>query len=365
MKKEIVIFENSLLNDNSEKMLEKLSFNIALNNKDEDINELLIECLNILEKLSLLNQKNVNIIIKSFIKAKVNDKKNKLYTLINEADLLNNKILNQKNIIKNQISNDYYDFKKNIEKSNFKDKISCNINDVLLFEIESLDILKEVCQSAFITTLEKNEDIEIYANEISKNLIYNVICEYNFNKDLILKNSQIILNSAFEIANEYNKNSAKALCIGVIKGIQEGIALGIDKFKISFRYCTLEEDLKLKEKELIEIESEFIEFIKLQSKICEQPVKSILKDLLSKDLDNLFAKFKRFVIDGKEELIYAIENFKKKTKMIDISELTEQKLHLLSKEFKKIGEKYKDINNIEATKLGKNLFDKVKSLIKK
>lgn len=50
-----------------------------------------------------------------------------------------------------------------------------------------LGILKETAESAFLTTLEKAEDIELTSSEIAKNLVYNAICEAHFEKERILK----------------------------------------------------------------------------------------------------------------------------------------------------------------------------------
>lgn len=50
------------------------------------------------------------------------------------------------------------------------------------------------------------------------------------------KISSIILNTAFEIANE-SMAYAKDLCLGVIKGIRDGIVLAMEKFKASLTYA--------------------------------------------------------------------------------------------------------------------------------
>ncbi|MBX9222475.1 hypothetical protein HBO71_09535, partial [Campylobacter coli] len=91
-------------------------------------------------------------------------------------------------------------------------------------------------ESAFLTTLEKAEDIELTSSEIAKNLVYNAICEAHFEKERILKISSIVLNTAFEIANE-SMAYAKDLCLGVIKGTRDGIVLAMEKFKTTLAYA--------------------------------------------------------------------------------------------------------------------------------
>lgn len=373
MENTLIIFENSLMNkkDKPSELIEKLSFNLALEElKDEkiSISTLLFAFLEILKKLDLFNHENATCVIKALIRAKVKKEEEQFFSLMNEMSVLKNKIDAQKNIIKNTISHNFYELEQSIEKSVFKEELSSSLSEALLFDANMLDILKEIAESAFITTLEKGEDIELTSSEIAKDLVYKAICETGFEKERILRSSKIVLNSAFELANE-SKAYAKELCKGAIKGTQEGIALGIEKFKTSFAYCSLEDDLSIKEKELADIEYDFIMLLKLEAKSIENPAKDIVQSLLENELDTLFAKLKRLASESREQLMLMINDIKKNPKINDFSQLAQSKINIFKKEIdsleKAAGEKYKDFNAKEAKKLGLSLWEKAKNFVRK
>ncbi|APA54944.1 hypothetical protein BLD37_08305 [Campylobacter coli] len=345
MKNTLIIFENSLSNlkkDEVKDLLEDLSFNLAYKQISQDphstkkiLNSLLVEFLTILKKLDLFDDENVAKVIKALVKASVGDAQNVLYEYISEAELLNKQIENQKNLIKNQISDNFLEFENILQECSFCDEFSSGLNDAILFDIEMLGILKETAESAFLTTLEKAEDIELTSSEIAKSLVYNAICEAHFEKERILKISSIILNTAFEIANE-SIAYAKDLCLGAIKGTRDGISLAMEKFKTTLAYAKFEEDVSLKSKELIGIE---------------------------------FAKFKRLAVESREQLLLVLNDIKKNPKINDFNRLTQRKLHRFKQEIleleKVAGEKYKELNSKKAKKLGVRLWERAKKLIKK
>ncbi|MBM0636433.1 hypothetical protein LNU06_00040 [Campylobacter sp. VicNov18] len=378
MKNTLIIFENSLINiDKNEVkyLLEDLSFNLAYkqvlknpHHTQEILNSLLLDFLAVLKKLNLLDDENTTKIIRALVKASVEDVQNKLYAYINEAELLNKQIEHQKTLLKNQISDRFISFENIIQQSNFKDEINESLSDAFLFDLEILGILKETAESAFLTTLEKAEDIELTSREIAKNLVYSTICETDFEKERILKISSIILNVAFEIANA-SMAYAKDLCLGVIKGTRDGISLAIEKFKNSLNYTSFEEDITLKSKELIGIEDEFIGLLKSEIKNQQNPSKDIVEYLLNHELDNLFAKFKRMVSESREQFILSLNEFKKNQKINDLNKLTQKKISTIKQELLEIekmaSERYKDLNSKKAKELGIRLWKKAKNLVKK
>ncbi len=378
MKNTLIIFKNSLSNlgkDEASDLLEDLSFNLAYkqisHNPHETkkvLNSLLVEFLTILKKLDFFDDENVTKVIKALVKASIVDDQNSLYEYISEAELLNKRIENQKNLIKNQISDNFFEFENILQECSFCDEFSGGLNDAILFDIEMLGILKETAESAFLTTLEKAEDIELTSSEIAKNLVYNAICEAHFEKERILKISSIILNTAFEIANE-SMAYAKDLCLGVIKGTRDGIVLAMEKFKASLTYTNFEEDLSLKSKELIGIEDDFIALLKKEIQLQNDPCKSIVENLLEHELDNLFAKLRRLAGESREQLILVLNDIKKNPKINDFNKLTQRKLNRFKQEIfeleKIASEKYKDLNSKKAKKLGVRLWEKAKKFVKK
>lgn len=378
MKNTLIIFENSLSNlgkDEARDLLEDLSFNLAYkqisHNPHETkkiLNSLLVEFLTILKKLNFCDDENVSKVIKALVKASVADAQNSLYEYISEAELLNKQIENQKNLIKNQISDNFFEFESILQECSFCNEFSGGLNDAILFDIEMLGILKETAESAFLTTLEKAEDIELTSSEIAKNLVYNAICEAHFEKERILKISSIILNTAFEIANE-SMAYAKDLCLGVIKGTRDGIVLAMEKFKASLTYANFEEDVSLKSKELIGIEDDFIALLKKEIQLQNDPCRSIVENLLEHELDNLFAKFRRLASESREQLILVLNDIKRNPKINDFNKLTQRKLNHFKQEIfeleKIASEKYKDLNSKKAKKLGVRLWEKAKKFVKK
>ncbi len=378
MKNTLIIFENSLSNlgkDEASDLLEDLSFNLAYkqisHNPHETkkvLNSLLVEFLTILKKLDFCDDENVSKVIKALVKASVADAQNSLYEYISEAELLNKQIENQKNLIKNQISDNFFEFESILQECSFCNEFSGGLNDAILFDIEMLGILKETAESAFLTTLEKAEDIELTSSEIAKNLVYNAICEAHFEKERILKISSIILNTAFEIANE-SMAYAKDLCLGVIKGTRDGIVLAMEKFKASLTYANFEEDVSLKSKELIGIEDDFIALLKKEIQLQNDPCRSIVENLLEHELDNLFAKFRRLASESREQLILVLNDIKRNPKINDFNKLTQRKLNHFKQEIfeleKIASEKYKDLNSKKAKKLGVRLWEKAKKFVKK
>ncbi|OEW67594.1 hypothetical protein AJN65_06855 [Campylobacter sp. BCW_4333] len=378
MKNTLIIFENSLSNlgkDEASDLLEDLSFNLAYkqisHNPHETkkvLNSLLVEFLTILKKLNFCDDENVSKVIKALVKASVADAQNSLYEYISEAELLNKQIENQKNLIKNQISDNFFEFESILQECSFCNEFSGGLNDAILFDIEMLGILKETAESAFLTTLEKAEDIELTSSEIAKNLVYNAICEAHFEKERILQISSIILNTAFEIANE-SMAYAKDLCLGVIKGTRDGIVLAMEKFKASLTYANFEEDVSLKSKELIGIEDDFIALLKKEIQLQNDPCRSIVENLLEHEFDNLFAKFRRLASESREQLILVLNDIKRNPKINDFNKLTQRKLNHFKQEIfeleKIASEKYKDLNSKKAKKLGVRLWEKAKKFVKK
>lgn len=368
----VILFEKLLLDGTSKtgELIEELAYNIFLKQKQNNSlsTAVLFEFFDILQKNSLLDDENSTKLIKAFVRVSVKDEENILYQYIRELELLNSKIKRQKNIVKNELSSKFFEIKQKIDDKNFKVQISNSLNEALLFELETLDILKETAESAFITTLEKAEDVEITSSVIARQLVFNTIGESDFKKEKILKASKTVLECAFDLANE-SKIFAKELCIGAIKGVRDGISLGIEKFKKSFAYCIVEEDINAKEKELIDIEDDFIAILRAELKKYNDPAKSIIQNLLENELDTLFAKLKRLANESKEQLLLSLNELKKNPKIDDFNKLAQSKINSFKQELSKLekvnDDRYKELNKNEAKMLGISLWQKAKKLLRK
>lgn len=374
MKNTLMIFENSLSNlspENVKEILEDLSFNLVYkqeNQKANALNELLLGFLDILKKLGLFDEENVTKVIKAMIRASTKDAQNSLYALIAEAERLEGQIENYKISLKNQISHHFLEFEKILQESNFKNEFSKGLDGAILFDIEMLGILKETAESAFLTTLEKGEDIELTSEEIAKNLVYNAICESHFEKERILQISSLVLNVVFELANE-SIVFAKDLVLGAVRGVSDGIGLGIEKFKNSLAFVEFEEEIRLKSKELIGIEDNFVSLLKIEAKRQKNPSKELIERLLEEEFDSIFAKLKRFANENREQINLFLVELKKNPKINDFNEFAQRKINDLNANFlkleKRTSEKYKNLNTIKAKNLGFRLWEKAKKFIHK
>lgn len=364
-----LIFENTLLAKKSEDNENLISDLIQSLSKDENFKAeaLANELLAVLERLDLLDTKNCTALMRALLKAGIYREQEQYYSYLSEMELLRQKIESQKARIKNELSRSFYALKNELESCEFPQALSA-LDEALLGESQMLDILKETAESAFITTLEKGDDVGLLSSEIAKQLVYNAICEGDFRKERILKSSQIILSTAFELANE-SKNYAKELCSGAVRGVQEGIMLGIEKFSKSFEYASVEENLQQKEKELTGIEDDFIALLKTQMRLCDEPASSILRDLLANELDTIFAKVKRLANESRLQLRLSLDELKKNPKIDDFSRLTQSKIQGFKKQMNELekmaSEKYKDLNIKEAKNLGISLFERAKNFIQK
>ncbi|MBF7042562.1 hypothetical protein IY971_04000 [Campylobacter volucris] len=373
MKNLSLIFENSILaaqKENIPELISELAFNLSYKkiSTEHISNEtLLANFISILQKLDLANEENISKLIQAITQARVEDDKKTFFNYLNELGKLKIKIEEQKDSIKSKICENFVDLEKALENLNLN-HFHISINDAMLYDIEILGLLKETAENAFITTLEKGEDVELTSCEIAKNLVFNAICEGDFETKRILNISKVILIAAFELANE-SKAFAYDLCIGVIYGTQEGISLAVDKFKANFAYCVLEQDLKQKEKDLIDIEHDFIQILKDISVSIDNPVKDILKDLLHNKFDTLFAKFKRLIQENREQILMKINELKQNPKIDDFGKFAQSKLNLLAKELNELekmaSNKYKKFDKANTKELGKRLWEKAKKIINK
>ncbi|EOC3263764.1 hypothetical protein ACI248_000380 [Campylobacter upsaliensis] len=374
MKNTLMIFENSLSNlspENVKEILEDLSFNLVYkqeNQKANALNELLLGFLDILKKLGLFDEENVTKVIKAMVRASTKDAQNSLYALIAEAERLEGQIENYKISLKNQISHHFLEFEKILQESNFKNEFSKGLDGAILFDIEMLGILKETAESAFLTTLEKGEDIELTSEEIAKNLVYNAIFESHFEKERILQISSLVLNVVFELANE-SIVFAKDLVLGAVRGVSDGISLGIEKFKNSLTFIEFEEEIRLKSKELIGIEDDFVSLLKTEAKKQKNPSKELIERLIEEEFDSIFAKLKRFANENREQINFFLVELKKNPKINDFNEFAQRKMNDLNANFlkleKRTSEKYKNLNIKKAKNLGFRLWERAKKFIHK
>jgi len=326
---------------------------------------------------NLDTKENIEAVISGLIKASNYDKEEFLYKTIYEKEQLEKSIEEQKNTIRNSILGTFDVIEAHIEKLeglNLEEFLQA-ISDAKLKSVEMLGILRETVSEALLTTLERAEDIEDTAYEITKNITYQTINEGEFSKRRFLDISKNIIEVAMEIADSDQAN-AKDLLKGVVRGTKEGMAKAIDKFKNDLKFAPeeienlVDKDLSAIKKELLHIEDDFVYMLKDVKYFSEGISKEIIEEILLTQLDNSLAKIKRVAIETVEAITQKIEELKSNSSYLDneLVKKAEQKFE----EFEKIaGQKVESIKNSETTKkatkeakkLGNHAWKLAKSIV--
>ena len=332
--------------------------------------------LHVLQNENLDSKENLEAVISGLIKASNHDKEEFLYKTIYEKEQLEKSIEEQKNAIRNSILGTFNTLEAHIKRldTNSSEPLAA-LSDAKLKSVEMLGILRETVSEALLTTLEKAEDIEDTAYEITKNITYQAINEGEFLKRRFLDISKNIIEVAIEIADNDQAN-AKDLLNGVIHGTKEGMAKAIDKFKNDLKFAPeeigelLDKDLFSIKKELVSIEDDFINMLENVKTTSEGISKDIITNILAQEFNNSLSKIKRVAAETAETITQKIEEIKNSSAYLesDFVKKAEKKIE----EFEKIaGEKVESIKNSETTKkataeakrLGNHAWELAKSVV--
>ena len=167
---------------------------------------------------NLDTKENIEAVISGLIKASNYDKEEFLYKTIYEKEQLEKSIEEQKNTIRNSILGTFDVIEAHIEKLeglNLEEFLQA-ISDAKLKSVEMLGILRETVSEALLTTLERAEDIEDTAYEITKNITYQTINEGEFSKRRFLD----ISKTSLDIVNKFH--DIKISSIILIQGVYMG-----------------------------------------------------------------------------------------------------------------------------------------------
>lgn len=318
----------------------------------------------ILKSEDLLNSKSVSNLIDGLIDAATESKEQFLYKLIYEKEQVEKQILTQKSDIKETIQSSLEAVKDYIQNSEFNDKneIIDKINDAMFFDLQMLEILKETTESAFLTTIEKGEDVADTSAEIAKNIVYGAINEGNFTKQRFLEISGSVIETATSIANE-DHLFAKELINGAITGSKDGIAKAIEKFKDEMKFSPYSQNLIDSAKDLVGVEDDFIAMLRDLMTKAGEPSASIINDILESSLDNYFAKFKRIQNEMSDQLALRLEELKTNENVDKFVKSATMKFEELKRELNQKSEKLKE--NFDAGKKLENLKKDIAEFEKK
>jgi len=153
------------------------------------------------------------------------------------------------------------------------------LHQIKLQSIDLFDMLEEVVESAIITTLEKNHDIEETVEEICKEITYETLGEGPLETGRIRLVIGSILHSAVEVS-EATPNQAEAILLGTLRGVRSGLIKAIRRLKKQLLF--MPEELKLTasmQTELLRTDVLFTQILQDEAMQCSPESRTLLEKL--------------------------------------------------------------------------------------
>jgi len=169
------------------------------------------------------------------------------------------------------------------------------LHQVKLQAIDLYDLLGEIVESAIITALEKDSEIDAAIQEVIKDITYEAIKEGSLNTIRIRKILSIILQSAIEIA-EASPVKAHSILTPTLKGMRSGLIHSITRFKQRLAFIPIEakhiliEDYDTIIEDLNQTDSLFSQVVQTQADESSSAIKETLLTInkeMKYDLDEL------------------------------------------------------------------------------
>ncbi|MCD8213173.1 MAG: hypothetical protein LUC34_03855 [Campylobacter sp.] len=290
----------------------------------------------------LISAKHLKNAMEGINQALVSGKEEELYELIDKKDKLSLAIENKREEIKNRLKISFEAAESMVSTKEFdeKNEILELLNNAIIRETRMLGILKESAINAFLTTIERGEDVSDTALTIAKNMTYVAIIGGEFGKERILEISKAIVVAACEVANE-GHIFAKDLIDGAINGSKEGVSRAIERLKENSKFAPDELKLNGELASLKNIDKEFIAMLKELGNTLEGVSKNEIDLLLNTELDTNFAKLKRISDQAGEQIIARIEELKSNSSVLELMNAANDKIGALKQEINERGKKLK------------------------
>jgi len=161
--------------------------------------------------------------------------------------------------------------------------VLASLHQTRLHSIDLVDMLEELMESAIITTLEKNHDIEETVEEISREITYETLGEGPLQRERIRLVAGSILGSAVNVA-EASPVHAHQILRGTLKGIRSGLIKAIRRLKKQLLFVP--EELRLTETmqtELLRTDALFTQIVQDHALRCSAESRTLL-ERLSKEM---------------------------------------------------------------------------------
>jgi len=166
----ITVVISKLTFELSKKRIQRLKDSARIQNRLGELFEIYAKSL---QDEELMSSKNIDAVISGLIKASSYDKEEFLYKSIYEKERLEKSIKEQKDSIKSTIIGTFNTLETHLKKLDeivAKESLK-SLHDTKLRGIELLGILKETTSEAFLTALEKAQEVESAIFEIAKVLL--------------------------------------------------------------------------------------------------------------------------------------------------------------------------------------------------
>ncbi len=169
------------------------------------------------------------------------------------------------------------------------------LHQVKLQTIDLYDLLGEIVESAIITALEKDSEINAAIQEVVKDITYEAIKEGSLNTIRVRKILSTILQSAIEIA-EASPVKAHDILTPTLKGMRSGLIHSITRFKQRLAFIPIEakhiliEDYDTIIEDLNQTDSLFSQVVQTQADESSSVIKETLLTInkeMKYDLDEL------------------------------------------------------------------------------
>lgn len=221
-------------------------------------------------------------------------------TLISEVELLLSekeqieRKIEQKSQVLQEVKYQIFDaLETQLDANN--DEALVKLHQVKLQTIDLYDLLDEIVESAIITALEKDTELDDSITEVIKDITFEAIKEGSLNTIRIRKILSAILQSSIEIA-EASPVKARDILAPTLKGMRAGLVHAITRFKQRLVFIPVEakhiliEDYDTIIEDLNQTDSLFAQVVQTQAENSSSAIQTILEEVnkeMKYDLDEL------------------------------------------------------------------------------
>lgn len=339
--------------------------------KGDDANAALVkefeQICEALKSEELLNRQNVANLIQSAGDALSEAKEQYIHRLIYEKEQIERQIYAQKDEIKNDVRTLLENMENFIRNSDLadKDEILTAIDEKMLCELQMLGILKETTEAAFLTAIEKGDDVKDTVEQIAKNVMLSAINEGEASKERILEIARTVCEAASEIAG-IDQAFAKELISGAIDGVKEALSKKTEKFIEEIKFAPDGQTLLGKAKEFVRLEERFVAMLRDMAR-SDEPSAAVINEILDESIDSYLAKFKRLQNDVSRQIELQLEELKREVGQagdkFKENFNAKERLEALKKDISDFEKRTEEkLSAINASEIGENLKAKSKEL---